>query len=392
MPTEPRWSCTIPSLHDDTPLDVRIYHPSALESAKEKPWKKRGIVMAHPYAPMGGSYDDRVVGIVVEEFLAAGWVVGTFNFRGTHGAKGHTSWSGKPELSDYHSFAGFFMHYLSYLRPNPPSDAAFTPEQSPVSPITARKNTDDEAAIVVLGGYSYGSIILRHLPPLPSVLQPFAAPITGSAAHEILLCAEKISAQANLEFINIARDHERLSRRGHEHKLSVKMGGEETSLENRRSSREIRRSVDGGKSLDIASRLRSLSHSHQRRKDTAPQPPAEAGRRPAIQIPEVRYLLVSPLTPPTSTLAAPGLARGFWNRSGDEDVTLKRHETLAVFGDQDMFASARKMKEWAARLNKDNNVGFHSVEVEGAGHFWHEPGVEQQLREALQLWEKRVKD
>ena len=40
--------------------------------------------MAHPYAPMGGCYDDRVVGIVVEEFLKLGWVVGTFNFR--HGA------------------------------------------------------------------------------------------------------------------------------------------------------------------------------------------------------------------------------------------------------------------------------------------------------------------
>lgn len=37
--------------------------------------------MAHPYAPLGGSYDDRVVGIVVEEFLARGYVVGTFNFR-----------------------------------------------------------------------------------------------------------------------------------------------------------------------------------------------------------------------------------------------------------------------------------------------------------------------
>jgi hypothetical protein len=30
---------------------------------------------------MGGSYDDRVVGTVVDEFLRAGWVVGTFNFR-----------------------------------------------------------------------------------------------------------------------------------------------------------------------------------------------------------------------------------------------------------------------------------------------------------------------
>lgn len=37
--------------------------------------------MAHPYAPMGGSYDDRVVGIVIDEFLHAGFIVGAFNFR-----------------------------------------------------------------------------------------------------------------------------------------------------------------------------------------------------------------------------------------------------------------------------------------------------------------------
>ena len=84
MPPEPRWSCTIPSIHDDSPLSVRIYHPATLTSPHEhgeaQP-RAKGIVMAHPYAPMGGSYDDRIVGIVTEEFLDSGWVVGTFNFR-----------------------------------------------------------------------------------------------------------------------------------------------------------------------------------------------------------------------------------------------------------------------------------------------------------------------
>lgn len=86
-PPQPHAAFTIPSLHDDTTLDCRIYHPDVLLSAQaqndtpESPWKKRGIVMAHPYAPLGGSYDDRVVGIVVEEFLALGYVVATFNFR-----------------------------------------------------------------------------------------------------------------------------------------------------------------------------------------------------------------------------------------------------------------------------------------------------------------------
>jgi hypothetical protein len=313
--------------------------------------------------------------------------------RGAHGAKGRTSWSGKPELSDYRSFAGFFMHYLSYLQPDPPPDAAFVPEQLPVlAPVAANQQLDEQAPIVVLAGYSYGSTILRHLPPVPSILQPFAAPPTGSAAHEALLCAHKLAAQANLEFLNLARDRARRSRRAHDHKLSVKMGGEETTPGKRRSSREIRRSLDGGKSLYIGGRLRSLSHGHRRPKDPLPQPPAELEKRPAIQVPEVRYLLVSPLTPPTSTLATLGLARGFWGRPGHEDATLTKHETLAVYGDQDMFASAKKMREWVVRMEKENRGGFCGVEVTDAGHFWHEQGVERQLRETLQLWEKRVRD
>jgi alpha/beta superfamily hydrolase len=84
-PHDPHYSLTIPSIHDDTTLDCRIYYPDILSTRTDTgeiaQWRRRGIVMAHPYAPMGGSYDDRVVGIVAEEFLRAGWIVGTFNFR-----------------------------------------------------------------------------------------------------------------------------------------------------------------------------------------------------------------------------------------------------------------------------------------------------------------------
>jgi anaerobic glycerol-3-phosphate dehydrogenase len=85
-PLEPHYSFTIPSIHDDTTLDCRIYHPDVfdepLENApRRSPWRKRGVVMAHPYAPMGGSYDDRIVGVVVDELLKAGYIIGTFNFR-----------------------------------------------------------------------------------------------------------------------------------------------------------------------------------------------------------------------------------------------------------------------------------------------------------------------
>lgn len=85
-PSEPHYSFTIPSIHDDTTLDCRIYHPDVFDKSREdlsgrQRWRKRGIVMAHPYAPMGGSYDDHVVSIVSSELLKAGYIVGTFNFR-----------------------------------------------------------------------------------------------------------------------------------------------------------------------------------------------------------------------------------------------------------------------------------------------------------------------
>lgn len=225
---------------------------------------------------------------------------------------------------------------------------------------------------------------------MPSILQPFAAPLPGSAADEILLKSHKLADQANLEFLNMSRDYDR-GRRGHKHKISVTMGGEETTPEKRRSSREIRRSLDTPRGHDIGSRLRSLSHGHRRAKnDVSPSAVGAAKPPQAIQIPMVRYLLVSPLTPPTSTLVAPGLARGLWNRSVDEDATIKKHETLAIFGNQDMFASEKKMRDWVAKMSNDNPSGFSGVEIQGAGHFWVEKGVEKQLRGELRAWEKRV--
>jgi alpha/beta superfamily hydrolase len=37
--------------------------------------------VAHPYAPLGGCYDDPVVNFIGAQLLQAGYVVGTFNFR-----------------------------------------------------------------------------------------------------------------------------------------------------------------------------------------------------------------------------------------------------------------------------------------------------------------------
>jgi len=74
---EPSLSFTIPSIHDDTTLDCRLYIPNAHNDNTAR----RGAIIAHPYAPLGGCFDDPVVETAAIEVLKAGWIVGTFNFR-----------------------------------------------------------------------------------------------------------------------------------------------------------------------------------------------------------------------------------------------------------------------------------------------------------------------
>ncbi|KAF2025616.1 hypothetical protein EK21DRAFT_75961 [Setomelanomma holmii] len=350
--------------------------------------------MAHPYAPMGGSYDDRVVGMIVDEFLKAGWIVGTFNFRGAHGSKGRTSWSGRPELDDYTSFAGFFMHYMSYLRPHPNPDTCFTPEQSPIKPRdvqaeTSKSGRNEEIPIVILGGYSYGSLILKNLPPVLTLIQPFSAPVTGSASDEIIMRAHKLADQSNLAWINLARNREREARpkaKGHEPNSSFTMGGEETKPEKRRTSRDIRRSMEGGLGIEIGSRLRSLSH--RGRKDSSPAVSLERKKIAPLTLPEVQYLLVSPLSPPISTLAAPALGHKFWSR-GKEPFhnAIGKHATFAIYGGHDIFTSAKRTRGWSEQMRATPGSQFSSLEIAEAGHFWVGNGVEGKLRAALREWQ-----
>lgn len=81
----PEYSFSLPSLADDTPLKCRVYHPGDLEnrlgSVNSSGDPIKGAVIAHPYAPLGGSYDDAVVLSTTETLLSQGYVVGTFNFR-----------------------------------------------------------------------------------------------------------------------------------------------------------------------------------------------------------------------------------------------------------------------------------------------------------------------
>lgn len=281
------------------------------------------------------------------------------------------------------------MHYMSCLQPRLPHDLVFASELSPILSNTNEhaQTQSDVFPVVILGGYSYGSLILRHLPPVPTILQPFSAPLAGSSADEVVLRARKLADQSNMEWVTLARDETRARRKDratHDTRPSITMGGEETSSDKRRSSRDVRRSLDGGTRLEIRTRLRSLSH--KRRDHNEATTPPET-RSATINMPDIRYLLISPLTPPISSLAAPALIHKFWSRSNhDYQDIIGKHVSLAIYGDQDIFTSAKRIRDWTEHLKADPASRFTSVEVAGAGHFWVEHDAEEKLRTSLRDW------
>lgn len=110
---------------------------------------------------------------------------------------------------------------------------------------------------------------------------------------------------------------------------------------------------------------------------------------PSISI-SIAYLLVSPLLPPVSqlltvfsTLSVDVGVRGSVQARPDQ---LSTHSTLALYGDQDTFTSARKLQRWSAEMVRVPQSRFQSCEIGGAGHFWREDGVETRARNRLREW------
>jgi hypothetical protein len=81
----PTFSFKIPSVHDGNQLECRIYLPASFQNIESATtWSSRGAIVAHPYAPLGGCYDDPVVSFIGGGLLQSDCIVGTFNFRYYH--------------------------------------------------------------------------------------------------------------------------------------------------------------------------------------------------------------------------------------------------------------------------------------------------------------------
>ncbi|KAG6009205.1 hypothetical protein E4U21_003058 [Claviceps maximensis] len=275
MLPEPALSFTIPSLHDGISLDCRVYHPASLAATNVRAvsWKKHAAVVAHPYAPMGGCYDDPVLGSIAARLLGAGYLVGTFNFRGAGHSAGRTSWTARPERDDYASMVGFMAHYLHFLDPFSQStqlhgEGADADGARGLTVATEETTKDEpysipetsEPPLLLMGGYSYGAMVTTQLPPIEELLSPFSSPEAGSDAALIRLRAQHLAEQQNVILgsmraailqVQSPRSHDR------QHSVGVRVGGDE-------GTRSPRRSHDGHGlrriSLDAEDRIRRGIH------------------------------------------------------------------------------------------------------------------------------------
>lgn len=339
----PSLNLKIPSLHDSLPLSARLYLPPAYTRPHRPPttWARRLAIVAHPYAPLGGSYDDRVVLRLVALLLSLDWVVATFNFRGAPGAVGTTSWTGRAEVADYTSVAAWALAYVQNL---PGGDAAVT---------------------LLLAGYSYGSLVASRLPGTEGGIVPLLGREGSESEFAVALREARESAKRWWDSHGATR---------------TSYSGERTEV------------VDGVQVTEAP----SLSKQSMR----------------VVS----RYLLISPLLPPVSSFLL-GFGSGSWvgwakgmvgmghhgrhhhdrhggqgavdgagdGGSGGFGIEESGVPVLVVYGDGDTFTGVKKYRRWRERM-MGASTSWSGVEVEGAGHFWHEEGVMEELEGAVRMW------
>ncbi|KAH6615469.1 hypothetical protein B0J18DRAFT_437399 [Chaetomium sp. MPI-SDFR-AT-0129] len=425
----PSLTFTVPSLHDGLPIDCRIYHPQSLDANPDSPpWQKHAAVIAHPYAPLGGCYDDPIVDIVAGTLLRLGFLVGTFNFRGAHGSAGRTSWTAKAERADYMSVVGFVAHYAHFLEPFRDG----TPIVAENADIDGACHAADTAGqhitpVLLQGGYSYGSMITSQLPSLGSIVGLFNAPECGTPAAEIRLRAQHLAEMQNTVLAS-AREASvtHIGPRSPRKHVGLRVGGDESS---RRTSHESprSRSADFEETIrhGVAELMARTRKGHRRSRSGRIHPPQtpngteEAAPNHLLPVanflaPSPAYLLVSPLQGIINNLAsmslppllsAPGKAWARFSLRGSDAAAesespetdgavphitpteaedkLVHHTTLAIYGDRDGFVPVRKLREWASRLENVDGSKFRAHEVSSATHFWAPNNVALTLRNAV---------
>ena len=269
--------------------------------------------------------------------------------RGARGSAGRTSWTAKPELEDYVSVYVLALTFLGQIR------------QARVLPETAR-------SILVLAGYSYGSMITSHLPAPTDVL------------------AISRGQTKNLDALTeIRRTTDRLAKYFVKSMPEEQHSGTYASIHQEASgtaeSSPHRHNVPNSTNLPI--------------EDTTVEIPLDANT--SLHLVDTAYLLISPILGVSASLARAfqplGSAEGP-TRSSELDKprsNLTTHPSCAVFGDADTFTGKQKLRKWAQNLKDVDGSRFASFEVTAVGHFWSEEGADVKLKGCISSWLREIR-
>ncbi|ODH31455.1 hypothetical protein ACO22_03468 [Paracoccidioides brasiliensis] len=398
-PPEPLCEFIIPSVYDGIRIDCRLYHPLHLSRPDSAlSWKKKGAVVAHPYAPIGGNYDNHIVCWVARELLKVGYIVMTFNFRGAAESEGRTSWTAKPELGDYVSIYGFLICYLLGIDPDFLRDPRAEWETRSSSSGTPESMKESERMQLILAGYSYGSMIVCHLPSIETVLSLFASAAEGTAGAEILQQAEQLSTLWNTGARSELSSQPSTSWSSSDPSYSkppqlVSLGSSTNS-----SGKKPQEDPAAAIKQHIERSRRRLRASFVREQEVKNRSSASDPHEilQSMPTPVVSFLLISPILPPITNFITMSLfgsrinldvtLNGIRVKSTQPEEQLTTHRTLAVYGNNDFFASAKRLRKWFADLTNVPGSMFESLEIDTGGHFWLESGTETQMRTAVREW------
>ncbi len=343
------------------------------------------------------------------------------------------------------SVVGFVSHYVHFLDPfkqhaSRPVSASLGEgeggginengidadgDEQGLSPIRVRPPTplpteppSGAGPVLLLGGYSYGSMITSQLPPLEAILAAFSAPECGTHAAEIRLRAQHLAEMQTVVLASAreaAADHDHLRPLSPRKHVGLRVGGDEEG----RKSHEFRRSLSAEFEETIrhgVAEIMARTRKSHRRTHSGRALPRGSEHGPDHLLPvsertsfRPAYLLVSPLQGVVSNLATMSLpvlsmpGKG-WPRfpsrgkaavvdeppeaatlgkaAGAEDK-LVQNPTLAIYGDRDGFVPVGKLRAWAARLEGVPSSQFRAHEVSSATHFWATRNVASTLREAV---------
>jgi len=223
---------------------------------------------------------------------------------------------------------------------------------------------------LILSGYSYGSLIVTHLPPTSTILQRFETVSKGTAEAEIRLRAVSLAAQSNKD-ARLYREAQEAPRGSHEklrpsaRMIAVAVGGDESEPGARRLSHESRRSMDSvRRSVERGRRKLFRPHSSETSEEALL---VESLLAVNIATPRTYHLLISPLLPPVSMFAT------FFSNPlkmiPSTEERLRSQPTLAIYGDKDFFTSQKKLRRWAESMKEKPRSRFQFLEIAGASHF-----------------------